>query len=209
MEVKVLVIFDNKSREFYLVNIPLTDSAMEQSNLKMEEALYNMGVIYKENLLDYQESISAFEELMSRYPAGRYAPSALYNLHDLYNDTQKPTRAEYYKAQLLAKYPESHYSKLLNNPNYIQELEEEEKKVVRVYEQVFAYYQDKQYGSVITGADSAIVQFQDDPLDSQIQVYQGPFRGSPGRKRGDESGTRFIDCPASRNRGEHPGPGDY
>ena len=41
-------IFDNKSREFYLVNIPLTDSAMEQSHLRLEDALFIMGVIYKE-----------------------------------------------------------------------------------------------------------------------------------------------------------------
>ncbi len=131
------VIFDNKSREFYLVNIPLTDSAMEQSHLRLEDALYRMGIIYKENLLDYQESINSFEELLVRYPQGRYAASAMYYLHDLNNSIQNPEMAGYYKAQLLAKYPDSHYSKLLNNPNYIKELEEEEKKVVRVYEKVF------------------------------------------------------------------------
>ena len=87
------LIFDNKSREFYLVNIPLTDSAMEQSNLRLEDALYNMGVIYKENLLDYQESINAFEELLSRYPEGRYTAPAMYNLHDLNNNIQKPDRS--------------------------------------------------------------------------------------------------------------------
>ena len=36
-------ILDNKSREYYLVNIPMTDSAMEQSDLRLEAALYNMG----------------------------------------------------------------------------------------------------------------------------------------------------------------------
>ncbi|MEN8229010.1 MAG: tetratricopeptide repeat protein [Bacteroidota bacterium] len=158
------VIFDKKSREYYLVNIPLTDSAMEQSDLRMEDALYNMGVIYKENLLDYQESINAFAELMSRYPVGKFSAPAMYHLHDLNNTLQKPDRAEFYKAQLLAKYPDSHYSKLLNNPNYIQELEEEERKVVRSYEKVFEQYQQKEYGSVVTGADSAILQFEGDPL---------------------------------------------
>ena len=158
------VIFDNKSREFYLVNIPLTDSAMEQSELKLENALFNMGVIYKESLLDYQESINVFDELMSRYPEGKYAAPTMYNLHNLNNNIQKPDRAEYHKGQLLAKYPDSHYSKLLNNPNYIQELEEEEKKVVRNYEQVFELYQQKEYNLVVTEADDAIAQYKDDPL---------------------------------------------
>ena len=158
------VIFDNKSREFYLANIPLNDSAMEQSNLRLEDALHNMGVIYMQNLLDYKESINAFEELLSRFPSGRYTPSTMYNLHDLNNTIQEPDRSTYYKSQLLAGYPESHYSKLLNNPNYIKELEAEEQKVVKSYEKVFVRYKQKEFASVVAGADSAIVQFENDPL---------------------------------------------
>ncbi|MCK4745848.1 MAG: tetratricopeptide repeat protein, partial [Bacteroidales bacterium] len=158
------VIIDNKSREYYLMNIPLTDSAMEQSNLRLENALYNMGVIYKENLLDYQESITTFEDLLFRYPQGRYPAPAMYNLHNLSNNVQNPSRADYFKAQLLARYPDSHYSKLLNNPNYIEELEEEEQKVVRFYEQVFSRYKLEDYAGVIAESDRAIEQFADDPL---------------------------------------------
>jgi len=176
-------IFDNKSREFYLVTIPLTDSAMEQSDFRLEDALFNMGVIYKENLLDYQESISAFEELLSRYPLGKNTAPAMYYLHDLNNSIQKPDKAGYYKVQLLARFPDSHYSKLLNNPNYIQELEKEEKKVVRIYEQVFSQYQQKDYVSVVTGADSAIALFTEDPLIPKFKYIKAL---SVGAMRGKE-----------------------
>ena len=59
----------------------------------------------------------------------------MYYMYELYNTTQKPDRAKFItKHSLLSQYPESHYTKLLNNPNYIKELEEEEMKVVRLYE---------------------------------------------------------------------------
>ena len=103
-------ILDNKSREYYLVNIPLTDSAMEQSNLRLEEALFRMGEIYKQSLLDYEESVKSFEELLKRFPEGRYVAASMYNLYDLNNTLQRPDRAAFYKSQLLAQYPESHYS---------------------------------------------------------------------------------------------------
>ena len=47
---------------------------MEQSHLRLEDALFNMGTIYKEKLLDYDEAIQVFEELLERYPypEGRY-----------------------------------------------------------------------------------------------------------------------------------------
>jgi TolA-binding protein len=184
------LIFDNKSREFYLVNIPLTDSAMEQSNLRLEEALYNMGIIYKENLLDYQESINAFEELLSRYPGGKYTAPVMYNLHDLYNNIQKPDRSEFYKRQLLTRYPDSHYSKLLNNPNYIEELEAEEQKVVKTYEHLFTAYQQKNYSAVIAGVDSALVEYSDDPLVPKFKYIKAL---SVGAMTGKEEMKRELD----------------
>ncbi len=184
-----VVIFDNKSREYYLVNIPLTDSAFQQSDIRLESALYNMGVIYKDNLLDYEESIIAFEELMSRYPEGNFAAPSLFNLHNLNNNVQKPDRAAYHKGQLLAKYPDSHYSKLLNNPNYIKELEEEEEKVVRFYEKVFEQYGQKEYISVIAGAESAIEQFEDDPLIPKFKYIKALSVGAMSGK--DEMKMEF------------------
>lgn len=157
-------IFDNKSREYYLANIPLNDSAMEQSDLRLEEALFNMGLIYKEELLDYDESISTFLELLERYPDTRFGPSTYYYLYQLYNNVQNPSQANYYSAQLSSRYPESHYAMLLNNPNYLQELEEEEMKVTRYYEGVFRMYQEKDYAGVIAAADSGMAMFEADPL---------------------------------------------
>ncbi|MCP4309863.1 MAG: tetratricopeptide repeat protein [Bacteroidetes bacterium] len=159
-------IFDNKSREFYLATIPLTDSSMGVSNHRLEEALFNMGVIYKENLLDYQEAIDAFEELVDRfpYPEGKYNDRAIYYLYELYNSVQKPGLAESYKGRLLAQYPESHFTKLLTNPNYIKELEEEEMKVVRIYETIYAKYQSGDYQGVILDVDSAVAHNPEDPL---------------------------------------------
>jgi tetratricopeptide (TPR) repeat protein len=173
-------IFDNKSREFYLAGIPLTDSAMEQSQGRLEDALFNMGVIYKENLLDYEEAIWSFEELIRRYPSpeGRYNDRAMYYLYTLYNSIQKPDRANYYKNVLASQYPDSHYTKLLNNPNYIRELEEEERKVVRAYGAVFEKYRAKDYPGVIRGADSALVLYPDDPLVPKFKYIRALSVGS-------------------------------
>jgi len=173
-------IFDNKSREFYLAEIPLNDSSMEQSNLRLEEALFNIGCIYREQLLDYQEAINAFEEELDRFPnpQGRFNARALYYLYDLYNATQNPSRAQAYKTELLRDYPLSHYSMLLSNPNYIQELEEEEMKVVRVYEGVYAAYRQKDCQRVISEADSAIVLYPDDELVPKFKYIKALCVGS-------------------------------
>jgi hypothetical protein len=157
-------IFDNKSREFYLAAIPLNDSSLEQSDIRLEDALYNMGVIYKEKLLDYEESITSFTNLIQRYPDTRFGPPTYYYLYQLYNNIQDPGQANYHASKLSRLYPQSHYAMLLNNPNYLKELEEEEMKVVRYYEGVFKLYQEKNYAGVIVAADSGMAMYEDDPL---------------------------------------------
>jgi TolA-binding protein len=171
-------LFDNKSREYYLINIPLNDSAMKQSHLRLEDALYNMGVIYKEDLLDYNESIQSFQELIYRYPDSRFGPHVYYLLYELNNNIQKPQEAKYYSDQLTDRYPESHYSLLLTNPNYLSELEEEEMKVVRYYEGIYLQYQLKKYAEVIAGADSAMLSYPDDPLLPKFKYIRAMAMGA-------------------------------
>ena len=171
-------VLDNKSREFYLVDIPLNDSSMKISDEKLELALFNMGVIYKEQLLDYKESIIAFKELISRYPQTEQGAHVHYYLYELNNNIQKPTDAQYYSSQLSLLYPESHYAMLLNNPNYLQELQDEEMKVVRYYEGLYTLYQQQSYKGVIVGADSAFVLYPDDPLIPKFQYLRAMALGA-------------------------------
>ena len=48
--------FSKMSREYYLVNIPRTDSAVAASLKRMELAVYNMGIIYKTDLKDFEKA---------------------------------------------------------------------------------------------------------------------------------------------------------
>jgi len=191
-------ILDNKSREYYLVTIPLSDSAMEMSDSRLEEALFNIGVIYKEQLLDYDESIEAFKNLTDRYPESTHASSAYYYLYELNNNIQKPDQAKYYADLLSARYPESHYAMLLNNPNYLKELEEEEMKVVRYYEEVFGLYQQLNYAGVINRADLAFSMFPEDPLIPKFKYIRAMALGS---LEGKEAMKLALDSLIS----QHPG----
>ena len=55
-------------RGYYLKQIPFTQSAKEQANQQIAEALNNIGFIYYSDLQDYQHSIEAYTELTERYP---------------------------------------------------------------------------------------------------------------------------------------------
>jgi len=171
-------ILDNKTREFYLKDIPMNDSAMAVSDKQLETALFNMGSIYKDQLLDYGKAIDAFEKLVNRYPDGANTMSAYYQLYELFNSVQNPTRANFYKDLLSRKYPDSHLAKLLTNPNYIRELEAEENKVVRYYESVYDAFKAERYAEVISRADQAIKNYPNDKLIPKFKYLRAVSTGA-------------------------------
>lgn len=134
-------ITDNKSREFYLQDLPLNDSLMAVSHTRIEDALFKMGKIYNEDFSDYDRSISAFEELNERYPDNDYKLLSFYNLYSLYDEKNVASKTNIYKQKVIENYPESHYAKLLQNPNYISELIAKQEEQENLYEKAYQAYQ--------------------------------------------------------------------
>jgi hypothetical protein len=73
---------NKRSPKYYLEKLPKTEEDFEISDKQIKEALYQAGVIYKENLREYQKSTSMFSGIISRFPTDeQYASLAYYNIY--------------------------------------------------------------------------------------------------------------------------------
>ena len=150
---------DNKSREFYLQDLPLNDSLMEISNQKIIDALFNAGEVYEKRINDYEAAIETYEDLNKRFPSHLYLLEVYYRLYKLCNKTDKNSRADYYKNQVITQYPDSKYAKILQDPNYIKKLIAIEQNAVLLYETTFQKYKDEKYLEVIADANTGITKY--------------------------------------------------
>lgn len=157
-------LLSNKTREFYLKSIPLTDSAMGQSNLRLEKALLNMGIVYREELGDNQEAVKSFEEQIKRYPDGNLGLQAYLNLYELYNEAGDKSQADYYKNLIIRKFPDSPRAKILANPEYTKQLLEEANRAGNSYEKAFELYKNGNYNAVIDEVNYALKEFNEEKL---------------------------------------------
>ncbi len=157
-------ILSNKSREFYLKDIPMTDSMIEISNARIVEGLYNAGTIYKNELKDYPKAKETYRELLDRFPGNGFTLSTYYSLYRLFEDEKDVTMANTYKQSIIREFPESQPAQLLTNPNYIAELQAKENEVNNYYEQTYNMYQRGDYYGVIRNADQAAMQYKGDPV---------------------------------------------
>ncbi len=165
-------VLSNKSRDFYLKNIPLTDSMLVISDKRIENALYNTGMIYRNELKDYERSIESFKELNKRYPDTEYLLSSYYYLYDTYVKINNKAMVETYKDKIISQFPNSTYAKLLANPDYLKELEAEQNQIHDYYIETYNKYLRKQYNDVIQQTEYALKTYPDNRLTPQFDYLR-------------------------------------
>lgn len=136
---------DKKERSFYLKDLPLEDSLIAKSNVRIMDAFYNLGSTYKEELNNNKKAIAAFEELNRRYPENKYLLSTYYQLYRIYTSTRNQEKADYYKNKLLKEYPNSEYAQIIKNPNYQVEKNSKKDEVEEFYTETFNEYSAANY----------------------------------------------------------------
>lgn len=136
---------DKKERGYYLKDLPLEDSLIDQSNVRITDAFYNLGSTYKEELNNNKKAIAAFEELNRRFPENKYLLSTYYQLYRIYTSTRNQEKADYYKNKLLKEYPNSEYAQIIKNPNYQVEKNSKKDEVEEFYTETFNEYSAANY----------------------------------------------------------------
>ncbi len=159
-----VMVNDTKSREFYLKDIPFSDSAMAASHKLIERALRNMGDIYKNELKDYPKAVDAYEELLRRYPETEQKLAVYYDLYNTYRLMGNKEKVAEYRSKIISGFPESMYAKILTNPDYIKELEKEQNKAMLYYDDTYSAFLNENYPVIVERADYALENFQDDEL---------------------------------------------
>jgi tetratricopeptide (TPR) repeat protein len=144
---------DPLKKEFYTQDLPLTDSLMVISHDKIRDALYNAGKIFKSEFTNYPRSAESFEDLNRRYPDNMYLLPALFELYDLYELMGDKQKSDYYRNEIISRFPESKYAQYLINPNFFVEMEARMDSLNRLYQETFRNYKAGSYRNVLLLAE--------------------------------------------------------
>ena len=110
---------DPYKREYYIQQIPYTDEAKAQSDKLIAEALLEQGILYKDRLTEYPEAEESFLRIINDYPEAQEADKAMYNLYLMYSLWGRETDADSCRARMQRLYPESDYTVMICDPDYV------------------------------------------------------------------------------------------
>lgn len=131
---------DPKNANFYKKGLPDSESKLAKSNTLIVEALFDLALVYKDQMQDDVKAVETFEELISRYDTSKYHPNVFYQLYLIHSKNGNTTKADYYKNRLLNEYPNTDYAKVILNPNYAADLEQKDAIVQEIYSKAYAYF---------------------------------------------------------------------
>lgn len=153
------IVKNKKSRDYYMKDLPMTDSLMKVSDNNIIEAYYNMGSLYRESLNNNKKAIASFEELNKRYADNKYKLSIYYHLYRIYTVMKNQNLADYYKNKLLDDYPDSEYAQIIKNPNYNVEHQAKKGEVETFYIATYDTYEKGGYAEALQKCREAEAKF--------------------------------------------------
>jgi tetratricopeptide (TPR) repeat protein len=170
----------NKSPEYYLQDVPLTPEAMAASNRRLSDALFQLGEAYKEDVREPLDAIRTLRRLDDRFPQNDNHASTCFYLYELYTATGALDSANYYKQQLIDKYPKTPLAQQLTNPNYWAEQQAEKATIEQRYENVYAAYSEGRYADADAQAQLMMQQFPNSLLQPQLELIRALCAGTDG-----------------------------
>ncbi|MES2798655.1 MAG: hypothetical protein V4638_01445 [Bacteroidota bacterium] len=165
---------DSLTMEMLLVDIPLTDSAMKVSTDRLLEAMYNSGVIYKEQLNELELAKKQFSKVIAKEVTHPTDLASSYQMYKIYegNDLSEP-----HKTHILTYYPNSDYANYLRDPEFFVKRKEIEALAVQEYVTVLDRYGRGLYYPVMAKADLVIANEKENPYRSKYMLLKAMCLG--------------------------------
>jgi tetratricopeptide (TPR) repeat protein len=148
-------------------SIPTTPELLAASNQRIIAAYYDIGNYYRESLNDNEEAIKTYETLLSRFPDSDLKLPIYYNLFRLYS-TVNQEKSLKYKNILLSQFPDSPFARVIKNPDYNRQTDEQETALHKFYEQVYQKYVERNYQEVLKLTAQAKQAYTENNLSPQL-----------------------------------------
>ena len=160
-------------------SVPLTESQFLDSQKKKEEALYNLGKIYKFDLKEPIEAVATLKRLLSDFPDTQHKEEVYYLLY-LTVDENSPDKLTW-QNKLVAEFPNSTYARLIRVGDSKDDRGAASTDSYKAYEATYALYASGEYERALEEIERNFPNYQGGPLEDKFAMLRvflvGKVRG--------------------------------
>lgn len=159
------------ARQALLQDIPLSPDKLRASNEQVEQALFTLATIYQQQLNEPVRAAEIYEKLLQRFPATKHRAEVYYSLYLIYQQ-QKNERANLYRDQIKKEFPDTKYAKLIEQPDYLKRVSENNQKARQLYDSAFSSYRHRRYTQAFALVNQVQKSYPDNELTDRIAFLE-------------------------------------
>ncbi|MBO4581318.1 MAG: tetratricopeptide repeat protein [Bacteroidales bacterium] len=159
-------------KSYYLQDMPATEEQKARLNNDIATAMYNAGFIYYDHLNDKPMSNYEFESLLQRYPDNKLAAPSCFQLYISYLSTGDIEKSNYYKNYCLSHYPNTDYTRIINDPNYYQTIQHQKQEAENYYTLLYDTFAKGYYPTAYAMSNEGLQKYANSELNAKMEYIR-------------------------------------
>lgn len=156
----------------YLKTIPTDKNKIDTLILNRNQALYELGLIYKEQFKNTKLAIERLERVASLDPKKELILPINWHLYQVYNDVGNRKKSEKHQNIILTKYTNTIFAKTIRNPNKKIEEEISVDEIENVYKEIYYLYKDNKYQETVAKVVDILPSIENSKLIAKFELLR-------------------------------------
>lgn len=171
----------------YLSAIPTDKSVIDSLKFERNQALYELGLIYKEQFKNQKLAKKRLKRVATLQPAKELVLPINWHLYEIYTNSGDDLKAKEYKNVILNDYPETKFAKIIKNPNtkFVEEAIAVS-EVEKIYKEIYYLYKENKFEETITKIDEFLPTIPNSELLPKFELLKafaiGKFKNTKAYK---------------------------
>lgn len=135
----------DKEIDEIMKDVPKSESDVNAAKEKIKNALFTLGKLYRDKITYYKKSATTLETLLDKYADEKIELETWYYLYLDHGDLKDKAKQKIYYDKIVAKYPNTTYARVLQDPNFIVATKMQEKELNDYYDATYQLFQKGKY----------------------------------------------------------------
>lgn len=176
----------------YLETIPTKKEKIDTLKLDRNEALYELGLIYKEQFKNKQLAIKRLERVSNLNPRKDLILPINWHLYQVYKDLGETEKATIYKNVILTAYPKTVFAQLIKNPEKKIEESTEVNEVENTYKKLYYLYKKGKFKDVLVSVNDVLPTITNSKLKPKFELLKAYAIGKYLDKNTYKDALEFV-----------------
>jgi tetratricopeptide (TPR) repeat protein len=156
----------------YLSSIPVKKETIDSLKTDINQALYELGLIYKEQFKNQNLAKLRLERLATLQPKEELILPINWHLYQIYNNLGDVENAEKHKNVILTRYAHTKFAQVILNPNTNIQEEVTISEVEKVYKEMYYLYKSNKFEEVISKINEFVVTIPSSSLVPKFELLK-------------------------------------